>query len=110
MSKIYRKQQLGTASVIFAIFVALSLSTQANSVETRDVVDPSFSILTGPVITSRVPIPTENSRDGNSNTVTFLQMSPKANPEYVCLAVLDRGTIDEMDCFPRKTSMTPLMY
>ncbi|PXX88377.1 hypothetical protein DIT71_17365 [Marinobacter vulgaris] len=104
-------RSLVMAAKLIAVALAATWSIQAIADEGRKISTEKATIISDRVAIDRVNVVTETA-DGEAIkiTLTFLQIFPKANREYVCLAALDSGKVQDMDCFPIKTSLTPIMY
>lgn len=93
------------------VFFLAAFSAQVSAGDERLIIADDFATMSSKAVVDRVKIIAEGSRSESTEThLTFVQVFPKANPEYVCLVVLNKGQILEMDCFPRKTNPTPIMY
>lgn len=105
------KVQTLTARVLIAFLLIFPFSWQASAEEERTIVANSVATVFEKAVIDRVRIISEDqSGDEIESHLTFVQVFPKANREYTCLAVMDKGTVKDMDCFPIKTNPTPIMY
>jgi len=105
------KLHSSTASRIATLCLPLALSGQASADNERNLVAESVATTSSYAIVDRVQITSQGSKGSDSDIrFSLVEIVPKSNPEYVCLGVINKGEVHDMDCFPRKTNPTPIMY
>lgn len=111
MNTLRVKNVVSFASILILCSMATISMNSATAAEPTDAQMEDARAVSENVTVDDIKVTTKTA-DGQptETTLTFLQIFPTANPEYVCLAVMDSGQFQDMDCFPIKTNPTPTMY